>query len=249
MEVDLYQRRIADYEVGTDFEPLKIVFKVRPPIYVNSPWIHLDGVINYLCFRECLGRDFYYLPSEVTVDTTGLMLPLKQSHQGDYSVYHSSVALYPVNQAYLMKDTIYKRFTDKETFHLTKKQQKGRIQTNRGYFKDFMINYPILLVDSLTFYCNGDKKELERLLGHLSMVGKKTSIGSGRILDYTIEETEMDYSFFKDGRIMRPLPVEFKLPLVDGMVMQNQSYKPPYWDKNNMTMCYVPPNQIRVGDW
>ena len=246
MEMNDFQQKIKEYSVGDDFEPLKVVFKIKPPIYINSPWIHFDGIINYLCFRECLGEDFYVLPSEVTVDTTDLMLPLKQSTADGFTVYHSSVALY--HHSNLMRDTIYKRFTDKETYLLTDKQQQGRIHTNRGFFKDFMINYPILLTDSLTFYCNGDKKELERLLSNISYIGKKTSIGSGKILNYRIESIEEDYSFFKDNHVMRPVPTKFNIPLVEGMIIQMQSYKPPYWDKDNMAMCYVPPNQIKVGE-
>ena len=246
MEITDFDKKIEEYSVGEDFEPLKITFKIKPPIYINSPWIHFDGLVNYLCFRDCLGEDFYCLPSEVTVDTTHLMLPLKQSVSEGYSVYHSSVAIY--NQSNLMMDTIYKRFTDKETYLLTKKQQQGRIHTNRGFFKDFMINYPILLTDSLTFYCNGDKKELERLLDNISFIGKKTSIGSGKILMVEIDRIDEDYSFFKDNHVMRPIPIKFKLPIFEGMTIQRQSFKPPYWDKNNMAMCYVPPNQIQLGD-
>lgn len=246
MEVTDFDKKIDEYVVGDDFEPLEVVFKIKPPIYINSPWIHFDGLINYLCFRDCLGEDFYILPSDFTVDTSNLMLPLKQCVVDEFQVYHSSVAIY--NQANLMMDTIYKRFTDKETYLLTKKQQQGRIHTNSGFFKDFMIHYPILLTDTLTFYCNGDKKELDRLLNNLSFIGKKTSIGSGKILNYTIQSIEEDYSFFKDNKIMRPIPSKFKLPLLEGMIIQRQSYKPPYWDKNNMTMCYVPPNQIKIGE-
>ena len=245
MEITDFDKKIKEYSTGNDFEPLKVVFKIKPPIYINSPWIHFDGLINYLCFRDCLGEDFYCLPSEVTVDTNNLALPLKQCSQDEFKVYHSSVALY--NQSNLMMDTIYKRFTDKETYLLTKKQQKGRIHTNRGFFKDFMINYPILLTDSLTFYANGDKKELERLLDNISFIGKKTSIGSGKILSIQVESIEDDYSFFKDNRIMRPLPVKFKFPLFPGMTIQRQSYKPKKKEKKNMTMCYVPPNQINIG--
>lgn len=240
--IDEIKEKIEDYTVGDDYEPLMVSFRVKPPIYLTSPWIHFDGLLNYLCLRDCLGELFYTLPSHFTINTDNLGLPLKSTECEGKKVYHSSVGLY--HQSKLMTDTIYKRFTDKETFHLTKKQQRGRIHTDRGHFKDFMIRFPILLTDTITFYCNGDKKELERLLPHLTMLGKKTSIGSGQILNTYIKSVDEDHSFYYDGKIMRPIPSNFKLPLVPGMTMQRQSYKPPYWEKDNMTMCYVPPNQI-----
>lgn len=234
-------QRILDYETGDDYTPLQIVMDVIPPIYIASPWLHLDSILSYLCLRDALGDLFYCMPTEETIDVSLLNLPLKRTSD----VYHSSVGIY-ANNVKLYRDTIYKRFTDKETHKLTHRQQKGRIKTNQGHFKDFMINLPIIITDTITFYCNGDKKELERLLSHLTSIGKKTSIGSGRIRNITITETNEDYSFFKENHIMRPIPATMDIPVFEGMIFQKQPYKPPYWDKNNVCMCMVPENQIKL---
>ena len=234
-------QRILDYETGDDYTPLQIVMDVIPPIYITSPWLHLDSILSYLCLRDALGDLFYCMPTEETIDVSLLNLPLKRTSD----VYHSSVGIYTDNVK-LYRDTIYKRFTDKETHKLTHRQQKGRIKTNQGHFKDFMINLPIIITDTITFYCNGDKKELERLLSHLTGIGKKTSIGSGRIRNITITETNEDYSFFKENHIMRPIPATMDVPVFEGMIFQKQPYKPPYWDKNNVCMCIVPENQIKL---
>ena len=232
---------MKEYSVGCDYVPLKISIKVKPPIYLNNPFIHFDGLISYLCFREAVNELFYNLPTESTMDISDLQLPIKQTND----VYHASVGIYGDNLR-LYRDRLYKRFTDKETYKLTHRQQKGRIKTNQGHFKDFMINLPIIITDTITFYCNGDKKELERLLSHLTSIGKKTSIGGGRIRNITITETNEDYSFFKENHIMRPIPATMDVPVFEGMIFQQQPYKPPYWDKNNVCMCIVPENQIKL---
>ena len=234
-------QRMLDYETEDGYTPLQIVMDVIPPIYIASPWLHLDSILSYLCLRDALGDLFYCMPTEETIDVSLLNLPLKRTSD----VYHSSVGIY-ANNVKLYRDTIYKRFTDKETHKLTHRQQKGRIKTNQGHFKDFMINLPIIITDTITFYCNGDKKELERLLSHLTSIGKKTSIGGGRIRNITITETNEDYSFFKDNCIMRPIPATMDVPVFEGMIFQQQPYKPPYWDKNNVCMCIVPENQIKL---
>lgn len=234
-------QKILDYETGCNYSSLEIVMDVIPPIYITSPWLHLDSILSYLCLRDALGDLFYCMPTEETIDVSLLNLPLKRTSD----VYHSSVGIY-ANNVKLYRDTIYKRFTDKETHKLTHRQQKGRIKTNQGHFKDFMINLPIIITDTITFYCNGDKKELERLLSHLTSIGKKTSIGGGRIRNITITETNEDYSFFKENHIMRPIPATMDVPVFEGMIFQQQPYKPPYWDKNNVCMCIVPENQIKL---
>ena len=234
-------RRIIDYETGNDYTPLQVVMEVIPPIYITAPWIHLDSLLSYLCTRDALEDLFYCMPTDETIDISLLDLPLKKTDD----VYHSSVGIYDDN-AKLYRDTIYKRFTDKETHKLTRKQQKGRIKTNQGHFKDFMINLPILITNKITFYCNGDKEEITRLLSYLTNIGKKTSIGSGKIRKITVNSINEDYSFFKNEKIMRPIPATLDVPVVPGMVFEQQPYKPPYWDKNNVCMCIVPENQLQM---
>lgn len=233
-------QKILDYETGCNYSSLEIVMDVIPPIYITSPWLHLDSILSYLCLRDALDDLFYCLPTEEIIDISLLDIPLKKTAD----VYHSSVGIFSNPKLY--KDTIYKRFTDKETHKLTHRQQKGRIKTNQGHFKDFMINLPILITDNVTFYCNGDKKELKRLLSHLTNIGKKGSIGGGRINKVIINETTEDNSFFKDGKVMRPIPATMDVPVFEGMIFQQQPYKPPYWDKNNVCMCIVPENQIKL---
>ena len=233
--------RLNEYVTGNDYTPLKVELEVKPPIYITSPWLNLDSIIQYLCTRDALGDLFYCLPTHETIDVSLLDLPLKKTED----VYHASVGVYDTISQ-LKMNTIYKRFTDKETYHLTKRHQRGRIKTNQGHFKDFMINLPALITNKIIFYCNGDKKELERLLYHLTGVGKKTSITSGNVQKIHITETLEDYSFFKDGEIMRTLPLTLKIPLFEGATIQRQPYKPPYWNKDNISMCYVPESQVKL---
>lgn len=233
-------QRILDYTSGCNYQPLQIVMEVTPPVYLTSPWLHLDSILSYLCLREALGELFYNLPTEEKIDISYLDIPLMKTSD----VYHSSVGIY--NNPKLYRDTIYKRFTDKETYKLTKKQQQGRIKTNQGHFKDFMVNLPILITNKITFYCNGDKEKITYLLSHLTNIGKKTSIGSGKIRKIHINEISEDYSFFKDDHVMRPIPATMDVPIIQGMIFEQQPYKPPYWDKNNVCMCIVPENQLKL---
>ncbi|OPY23620.1 MAG: hypothetical protein A4E26_00734 [Methanobacterium sp. PtaU1.Bin097] len=241
--IDKIHKQIRDYQCGGEYQPLKISFKVRPPVFLAHPWLYFDSLIQYICLRDALGEHFYILPSDQVLPVDQLQIPIKKTDD----VYHASVSHF--DKAPLYQSTIYKRFNDKNVDKLTPKQRKGKIHTDRGYFKDFMINLPFITPNEISFYTCADPYELKRLLPYLSGLGKKTDINAGNILNWKIEETETDYSFYKDGQIMRPIPQELArdFPMVEGMQFMNSSYKPPYWDKSNIKMCLVPKSQITVG--
>lgn len=239
MSYKTIQDKINEYETGSDYSPLHVVMDIHPPLYVANPWIYLDGILSYLCLREALGEDYWNLQSDQKIDISQLDIPLK--HTGD--VYHTSVGIY--SNPCLYKNIIYKRFTDRETYKLSKRKQKGKIRTNAGHYKDFIINLPLIATDCVEFYCCGDKKELTRLLSHLRHIGKKASIGGGYIKNTSITVCDMDYSFFKDDKIMRPVPSNLDtFPILEGSKWMQCTYKPPYWDKNNIKLCRVPENQL-----
>lgn len=237
-----YTSLLRDYVCGDDFVPLCVELSIRPPLFLANPYLYFDGIISYLCMREALGEEYWTLPSHETVDITMLSLPLKKTED----VYHASIGI--MNKPVLKRNTIYKRFTDKETYHLNKKLQTGKIRTNAGHFKDFMINLPLIVTDTIKFYCNGDKKHITHLLDNLTRIGKKTSIGGGHIKETNITETDADYSFYKDGYTLRPIPNQLDvLPVQPGDKWQRCTYKPPYWDTSRTSLCRVPPNQL-IGE-
>ena len=237
-----YKRFFLEYECCNDYTPLKVSLSIRPPLFMANPWIYFDGIISYLCMRDALGEEYWTLPTHETVDTSLLRLPLKQTSD----VYHASVGI--LQDPVLKRNKIYKRFTDKETYLLDSQHQKGKIRINAGHFKDFMINLPMIITDKVTFYCNGDKKEISRLMKNLTRIGKKTSIGGGHIKEYNIIETEQDYSFYKDGYCLKPLPSHVDiLPVSPGDKWRRCTYKPPYWNSVNCMLCRVPPNQL-IGE-
>lgn len=233
-------KKLMDYESGEDYEPLKVEMYLKSPLYINTPWINLDSIVQMLCFRDALGEDFYSLPSDITIRYDDLNTPIKKTKD----VYHSSVGKFNVRKVFI--DKIYKRFTDKEADYLTPKKQGSKIRINSGYFKDYMIQLPAILTSKIDFYTCADYNSLKILLSNLKCIGKKTSIGGGRLKQIKILKEDMDYSFFKDGEIMRTIPVnnDFKIPVTPGMGFSKQNYKPPYWDKSKVTMCITPPNQL-----
>jgi CRISPR type IV-associated protein Csf3 len=233
--------KLGAYTSEHDYAPLKICMKLKSPLYLNTPWINLDSIINMLCFRDALGEDFYNLPTNKTIRYDDLDTPLKKTDD----VFHASVGKFNPEKVFI--DTMFKRFTDKEAHKLSSKGNRSKVRVNSGYFKDYIIQLPAVLTEEIIFYCCADKDNLKYLLNNLKQLGKKTSIGGGRIQKIIYTDTEVDYSFYKDEEIMRSIP--FKLikhfPMIPGTTGSIQNYKPPYWDKSNVTMCLTPPNQLK----
>lgn len=233
------QNKLKNHEYNKDYEPLQVEINIIPPFYTTSPWLFFDSIVSYLCIRDVLGESFWSLPTNHIVDLTNLDVPLERTED----IYHASVGI--LNNPVLKKTTIYKRFTDYESNTLHNSVNKGRVRTNAGYYKDAMINLPSVVTDKIIFYCKGDKQELTYLLHHLHHIGKKAAYGGGEIKSIHIKGIEEDYSFYKEGKVMRPLPIGFMdIPVYEGMVWRNCTYKVPYWDNSQSTMCVVPENQL-----
>lgn len=242
MRVDDLQERINEYRCGDpeSYRPFRVEVEVTPPLFLTSPWIHLDGVLQYLCLRDCLGEDFYDLPTNYIFSFDEFQLPLQRTG----GVYHASVGIYRAPK--LKRSMIYKRFED-YMIHYHPKLCRKKYRTNMGHFKDWMVSLPFIVTDEVTFYGCGDMTEVRRLLGHMTHLGKKTVIGGGRIRGLRVEGTDEDYSFYHpEYGVMRPIPSHLKLPgtIRRGSVLMMLPYKPPYWYKGNVTFCIAPKNQL-----
>ena len=55
------------------------------------------------------------------------------------------------------------------------------------------------------------------------------------------EKIENDYSLFKDGDVMRPLPARLcDLENIENYKVQNYAIIPPYWREDNIELCVMP---------
>lgn len=236
------QEKINNYtpKIEAPHEPFKVEITVKPPIFTGNPWIHFDSLIQYLCTREALGEDFYNLPTNHLFNFQKMTLPLKRT--GD--VYHASVGIY--DNPKLKSSKIYKRFEEYFIHHHPKLLGR-KYNIGSGYYRNHMIILPFVITDKVTFYGCGIIREIERLIGHLTHLGKKTSIGGGKILKRKVREVEVDHSFYHDEYgVMRPIPHQLgnRALLREGQTIMRTAYKPPYWDKRNVELCFVPKNQL-----
>lgn len=132
---------------------------------------------------------------------------------------------------------------DEENLEMIKSEKirkKHLINTRRGHFKSY--NMPIIIqsAENITFYCVGNKAELERLFRDLTHIGKKRSQGFGEVKKVVLESVNYDWSLFNNGSPMRFLPFEYyqkkKKKKVDIMV-QLVPIRPSYWNTAKAELC------------
>jgi CRISPR type IV-associated protein Csf3 len=122
------------------------------------------------------------------------------------------------------------------------------IRINAGPCKSYRIPLETrhLEEDRLTWWCVGDASAIRDLLGWITYLGKKRSVGLGKVRRWTVEPCVPPWGdgfpVVRDGQPMRSLPPDWPgladdverayrvLGCVDG----------PYWDKTREEICAVP---------
>jgi CRISPR type IV-associated protein Csf3 len=113
----------------------------------------------------------------------------------------------------------------------------GNLDFNRGHQRNALNFYAATDTASLTGYCIGDKEAIIDLLtsGYITHIGKRRREGMGFITGIELDDDD-DASVRWKIRV-RP----FK---EDGDVVVASPLRPPYWDKKQITQCFLPANII-----
>lgn len=196
--------------------------------------VMLDGILYHAWF---LKHAPHVLDGNGKTSFNGYFgLPLRQTDYG----YMCSRAVY--TEIAKEVDVINKRqdfFRADLTNYLD--ANRGMISSRIGEYRNYRIPSVIRVVKDglLTFWAVGHKEEVADLLSRITATGKKNAIGYGIIDDWTVEETDEDYSLIhpKYG-LMRPVPVE-EAPENNCPAMMYAT-KPPYWKQSNARLCAVP---------
>lgn len=98
-------------------------------------------------------------------------------------------------------------------------------------------------VGELSFYGCGNIEQVRYLLMELPGIGKGIRQGHGRIAAIDFEGLDKDLSIVDaNGKPARRVPVEIWRALgndVEGCALEETTWKPAYWNKENMALCVV----------
>jgi hypothetical protein len=178
----------------------------------------------------------------------------KNQFDGDYSqqlnfldmtdgVYHTSFPIIK-GMKYYDKEQLIKKFDhDMYAKHgeivAKNGNYRNKVNNAQGTYKNEFYSIERFMCDSVIYYVRGNKEIIERLLRNLQFIGKKSSLGWGKIKHIQIDEIEKDYSIFKDLELMRNIPIKNSWNHSSDKVNLFRLTHP-YWSKENLFDCLMP---------
>jgi CRISPR type IV-associated protein Csf3 len=229
------------------FYPLEITVYLKSPLLYQTRKpifpLCLDSLLTWAAAIEKKGLRALSPAPEALEE---IKLPLKQS--GDkYRYYHASAMMLPTGQEnpepICVDNYSWVRsqsWVDYGGKYIEKARKKLVINKGRGHERAFSEENILVNASYVKFYAMGDPYEVGRLLGYITHLGSRRNIGGGKIYSVEISRAREDYGVIGPSEHpTRPVPVdEIKgSPL---WFKTQATYKAPYWDVRETTLCYMP---------
>lgn len=218
------------------FEPLKITAHLMTGV-ISDAFLPIDGILYYQGMRERLGEQTVTLPGQSYGGPGDHHLPLKQvnSHKREW-FYAASFAVWP---EHAREGTDYwNKRVDVSLIDLVDWQgRKARIDVAAGRYKSYHMPVFYRVALFVDWFVVGDKTEIERLLGTVTHLGKKTAQGWGAVREWEVQRWAADWSIHGDhGQIMRAIPSPDLTAPMYGL-------RPSYWLPKHQFPCRLPPRK------
>lgn len=210
-------RELQKRYLSLECQPLKITGTLLNG-YIPNGALHLDGILSSAVFaaHPCSYKTIAQ-PSLVPLPIIGLW----QDSSGAI-LYASSD--FECDDEHKGQEYWHKRYPS--THNEWVKPKQINVKTTAGQYKDYRVPMDVRLAKTITAYCIGNKAEIERLLGFVTHVGKKSSQGFGRVINWQVETADVGID---DVLRNRPVPVESKLK--NKGRMRHETWTSPYWHK------------------
>ncbi|MFM6345268.1 MAG: hypothetical protein ACKPFK_08985 [Dolichospermum sp.] len=137
----------------------------------------------------------------------------------------------------------YRKRWDNHENNLNWGKRKPQFKTGEGAEKSYDLPLYTRLIDSISWFVVGDKTRIKELLQTVTHIQKKRSYGNGEVREWEIGIAYDDYHLWRDGKLMRPIPVR----LIDQKLDNPQlvwGWKSPAWLATNKELCYMPKDNV-----
>lgn len=195
----------------------KIVIKLASPLIINQPLIKLDALIK-----------------AYETDTK----PFVAQSFGIYHISFGRITKINTTGVSIIKDVI-------DPANLPCQPVKTmNIDIGTGVWQTYKRSLYHHVIDEIEFYAQADSKQLYEFIKHLGFLGDFTHLGFGEIKEVIITPTDHDYSFVKDGRLMRSVPAGVDIGVDFGdeplnPLTYSHALDDCYLD-DSLVSCYIP---------
>ena len=206
---------------------LKITFKMSPNSDVVLPNSAFDSILARLYFDKQKSENSFNGDYDQE-------LPFLEKSDG---VYHTSFPIAKVKA--FQNRLITKSFDNAHFASMGGNIMASMEDTLRGRYKAWFEHFEAMIVDKVIYYVRGDIDVIYDLLKGLKHLGKKASIGMGKIKETIIEEIKDDYSLIKNNSPMRNLPSLEKYSKLENSSRVLMPLNPPYWKNYRSVECII----------
>lgn len=99
--------------------------------------------------------------------------------------------------------------------------------------------YEATVTPSIEWYGVGDPEAVLAVVRDIPFIGKKRTSGYGEVVEWAVEQGDLDGICGHFGEPLRPIPTARWTHGGDWIPVE-AAWKAPYWDVRNRTKCYVP---------
>lgn len=210
------------------FESLKITAYPRCGIE-SDVYLPLDGIL----FAQAMANYYGPLPMSTPGEMAEVLavdLPIEKRCANGQWFYAASFAQWGQRAD---GSTFWTKRFDRKTDHLIDfGNSRGKVITEQGRYKAYMM--PVFYRHALdvSWYVYGDGGEISALLAGVTHIGKKVAQGEGRINRWQVERVAQDLSVYdSNNQPMRSIPAR------SGVLY---GVRPSYWYAKNQTTCILP---------
>jgi hypothetical protein len=218
-------------------QPLRVSARIATKLSVSDDWSpSLDALLIKLLLDELGLASSNPTPEDVATNQRVIdeAMPIaKGTMQGEWYWQTSSPCYLYEGETI---ERIHKRW-DQQDRNLDWKGKRRNWSTSETNTK----SWTILLLERSTpridWYCVGDADEVLRLLQNCSGLAKKRR---SQVVSWEVERMPEDWHLWKDGALMRPIPVDLIKKAPSSFSIREWAWRPPTHIPENFAKCVMP---------
>lgn len=226
-------QKYADKYEGMKTEPLWVELVLATQMVLYSP-LSLDGLLSSVVVAEATEGE--WLPNSAV--PYRLPLPLRclwRQPEIDLPLW-ATTEFRPMEENEIVSDYWHKRTPRPDMVKRGRGGYPWNIRPTKGQYKEYRVPLPRQSALRWGATCEGNRAEVERLLGLVKGVGKKRSQGRGLVGKWRVSSSSHPFSLTDDeGYLLRPVPGQMMEGIPLDMVYVG--WTPPYWHVACQAFC------------
>jgi|GEM_PF-2235292 len=215
---------------------VKVTFKLYPELVIIERYTTLDAILSGVIFKSQYAKNSNFHKAVAMSEKLPIEKVVLPNGEWFYKASHPQFKIKDFKPIKFFKSTTMGRYLLRYGFDVTKiLVEKNTLDQGSGPYRQFDFTLDVVNTDSVSFIADFifySLRDIEDYLKNLNIthIGKKSSLGFGRVDEILIEKT--------DEPIIRHVPLgvgdlECKQPYMSSRI------RPPYWLKSGGYVCGI----------